>query len=68
MCSSLQARETTQERTSWHMGPHNVCVTDCYFTVNVLNLPFASPINVRLLLGTANGELKILQNRPKNRF
>ena len=23
---------------------HNVCVTACYFIVNVLDLPFASPI------------------------
>ena len=27
-------------------SPHNVCVTDCYFLVNVLDLPFASPITI----------------------
>ena len=27
-------------------APHNVCVSDCYFIVNVLYLPFASPITI----------------------
>ena len=28
-----------------HRGPtQSVCVADCYFIVNVLDLPFASPI------------------------
>ena len=29
----------------FHMEPtQSVCVADCYFVVNVLDLPFASPI------------------------
>ena len=29
------------------MGPtQSVCVADCYFIVNVLDLPFASPIAI----------------------
>ena len=46
-----------------------MCVTDCYFIVNVLDLPFASLASsqytkkVLLLQETVNGELKILQNR-----
>ena len=32
---------------SKHRGPtQSVCVADCYFTVNVLDLPFASPIAI----------------------
>ena len=30
-----------------HRGPtQSVCVADCYFIVNVLDLPFASPITI----------------------
>ena len=30
-----------------HRGPtQSVCVADCYFIVNVLDLPFASPIAI----------------------
>ena len=30
-----------------HKGPtQSVCVADCYFTVNVMDLPFASPIAI----------------------
>ena len=30
-----------------HRGPtQSVCVADCYFVVNVLDLPFASPIAI----------------------
>ena len=31
----------------YHKAPtQRVCVTDCYFVVNVLDLPFASPITI----------------------
>ena len=30
-----------------HRAPtQSACVTDCYFTVNVMDLPFASPIAI----------------------
>ena len=34
-------------KISKHMEPtQSVCVADCYFIVNVLDLPFASPIAI----------------------
>ena len=36
-----------RSRTSNHREPaQSVCVADCYFIVNVLDLPFASPIAI----------------------
>ena len=35
------------EKASQHRVPtQSVCVADCYFIVNVLDLPFASPIAI----------------------
>ena len=48
MCSGYD--NTVQIRFSKsfnHRGPtQSVCVADCYFIVNVLDLPFASPIAI----------------------
>ena len=35
----------------YHREPtQSVCVADCYFIVNVLNLPFASPIALTMYI------------------
>ena len=39
--------QTKQLALSQHREPaQSVCVVDCYFIVNVLNSPFASPISI----------------------
>ena len=46
----MWSRETGPSRTVFCYnagGPtQSVCVADCYFIVNVLDLPFASPIAI----------------------
>ena len=41
------ATHSASAHESNHMEPaQSVCVADCYFIVNVLDLPFASPIAI----------------------
>ena len=50
LCShkvNLPASCEAQRLLRHHRGPtQSVCVADCYFIVNVLDLPFASPIAI----------------------
>ena len=40
-------KPTGRQAISHHRGPtQSVCVADCYFIVNVLDSPFASPIAI----------------------
>ena len=46
--SIRQLKEVNAKLKSAHRGPtQSVWVADCYFIVNVLDLPFASPIVVK---------------------
>ena len=43
----LPAKECLLRQSSDHRGPAQcVCVADCYYIVNALDLPFASPIAI----------------------
>ena len=45
MYQNGRAGDEAKKRKSPHREPaQSVCVADCYFIVNVLDLPFASPI------------------------
>ena len=46
LCIGLHVHSLIAEMLQ-HRGPtQSVCVADCYFIVNILDLPFASPIAI----------------------
>ena len=54
---ALQHQRITLNQCQHKAPTQSACVADCYFIVNVLDLPFA--------VGTVKGELKFIQNRSK---